>query len=135
MSQEPIPLHKREDLVKRSMLDRLENISDDLSSRQEKLKTIGDLVLEQIEEAVRDKTITPYKGAVAYSKCVESWNRIANVHLSLYDRLSGTVGLFGKAIEMPEVEEEEVDIEIQRQAEALVVELVREDLLRSKKQG
>ena len=122
-----IPIHRREDQVKAAMLTRLENLSSDLANKQDRLTQMGDSVLEMVEEAIRDRTITPYRAAVAHGKCVESMVRVANVQMGLYDRLAGTVGLFGKPIEEEE-EGEKPDMSVQREAEAILLEVVKQEI-------
>lgn len=122
------------DELKRRMLDRLEAISDELDSNQEKLQSIGTRVLDKVEKAIKEDLITPYKAAVAYSKCTESMARMAQVQMNLFDRLNGTVGAMGQDLEESglDLEEDSVEIATQREAEALVLELVRDEILNNK---
>ena len=119
------------DAMKRRMLDRLEVISDELEGQQTQLRSMGKMVLDKVEIAIKEDQITPYKMAIAYSKCTESLSRIAKMQMDLWDRLNGTVGALGQPLEeiVDDVVEDDVDIKIQREAEALVLELVRDEIL------
>lgn len=129
-----VPITKKQEELQRFLLEDMERASADLNEKQARLSRLGDAVIEGMEKAVKLGKITPYRAALAYGSMVSALARLETVRIHRYDRLAGTVGMFG-SYEEAETEQDNVDIQTQRLAEKTVHEILTARLERDRRKA
>ena len=123
--------YERQQALKSKMLDKLEKDCNRLTTLGTKLDEIGDDVLNRLGSAIKEKQISPYKSAVAYSKLIDGISKLHKMSMDVYDRINGVVvGVDDMSIEEAvEVDQVEIDQQnnLRRDAEKLVLLLVQHD--------
>ena len=123
--------YERQQKLKQDMLTKLEKDSSRLDKLGNKLDTIIDETLDRLDNANKQKNITPYKMAVATSKMIDGITKLQKQSMDIYDRIHGVVlGSTDETIEETvDVDSEEVEQTkmARRHAEKLVLLLVQSD--------
>lgn len=110
------------------LLDDMELGLTALNQSQVKLDEINVQIMTQLEAAIEDGNISPYKATMAHGRLVDSHVKLRKLKLDIYDRLNGTALPYASVNETIEQEEaidvEPVSVQARREAEGLLVKLL-----------
>ena len=124
---------ERQQKIKQEMLSNLEHDYARHKEIKKKLDSIGDDVFTRLGEAIKDKALSPYKSAMAYGKLIDGVYKLQDMSLKIYDRINGVVmggdeeDLSLEEVVEVDVKEIEFSANLRRDAEKLVLMLVKDD--------
>lgn len=127
------PFIDRKKQLQEKMLFKLEHANNRLEITQQIVDEMQDDVLKNISKAVKDNKMTPYKQAMVFSRVVDGVYKLHRISMDIYDRVAGVAGV--ETLEEQEAEdsqEKEFAIECEREAEKVLLHIVKNHILTDK---
>jgi len=112
--------------IHKQILDDLEKTVKDLRLKKDKQRILEATIIKQLEEAVEDRSISPYRASMALSRIADSSFKTERSLMEALDRVSGLTGGFTPEDEInPTANDTQTYTkDVQKAAEKAILDLV-----------